>query len=135
MEDDASLRATALALDTSRRTLEARLFSLLDELGPHATGSLTDAEGFPLAGVNLHAICALRQEVARLRTDVMLKAQEAEAALLRLHAARRGAPASRGGGAGGVAAAAAPAAAAPPAPLRLYYYPQSPRTASPLLAR
>ena len=95
--DAVALRSCALALHAERNALEGRLLALLDALGPLASGPLVDAEGFPVSGVDLYAVAAQRQEVARLRTDVAKKSQELEAALLSVHAA----VAPRGGGGGG----------------------------------
>ena len=94
--DIAALRSSALALHAERNALEGRLLALLEALGPLASGPLVDAEGFPMSGVDLYAVAAQRQEVARLRTDVAKMSQELEAALLGVHAA-----AARGGGVGG----------------------------------
>ena len=101
--DAVALRSCALALHAERNALEGRLLALLDALGPLASGPLVDAEGFPVSGVDLYAVAAQRQEVARLRTDVAKKSQELEAALLSVHAAA----APRGGGGGGTAGSAA----------------------------
>jgi hypothetical protein len=103
--DAAALRSSALALHAERNALEGRLLALLEALGPLASGPLVDAEGFPVSGVDLYAVAAQRQEVARLRTDVAKKSQELEAALLSVHAAA--APRGGGGGGGGAAGSAA----------------------------
>ncbi len=96
----ALLRATALSLHAERNVLEGRLLLLLDALGPLARGPLVDAEGFPVAGVDLYAVTAQRQEVARLRTDIAQKSREMEAALLEVHAAALGSGEGSGGGGG-----------------------------------
>jgi 26S proteasome non-ATPase regulatory subunit 9 len=83
-------------------------------------GPLVDAEGFPIPGVDLYAVCAQRQEVARLRTDIARLSREMEAALEQHTAAQRVGGGGGGGGGGGDAlgsgCAARPGGAPPPPP-------------------
>ena len=80
------LRTAALALDAERASVERELDLVLLELGPSASGSLVDGDGFPRSDIDVHAVRALRGRAACLRTDLAAKAGAAEAALLRLHA-------------------------------------------------
>jgi 26S proteasome non-ATPase regulatory subunit 9 len=112
------LRAVALGLEGQCQALTRELEGVLAELGPSASGSLVDAEGFPRADVDVHAVLLLRHRAACLRTDLAAKSGEAEAALLRLHACGPEAlaalpPLAAEGGAGGAGAGGTGAASAP----------------------
>ncbi len=58
------------ALESRRAALEAEIAAILESLGPlGAHGPLVDAEGFPRADVDVHAVRQSRHQLARLQND------------------------------------------------------------------
>ncbi|KAL9935730.1 hypothetical protein V8E36_005307 [Tilletia maclaganii] len=76
-------RQLALQLDTRRREIDDELEALMSVLRSHnatLTSPLVDAEGFPIADPDIHAIRIARNRIAHLRNDrVAVTEQMAEA--------------------------------------------------------
>ncbi|KAK0556289.1 putative 26S proteasome regulatory subunit [Tilletia horrida] len=65
-------RQLALELDARRKDIDEELGALMDVLRSHnatLTSPLVDAEGFPRADIDIHAIRIARNRIAHLRND------------------------------------------------------------------
>lgn len=73
-EREMSARQKALELNKKKDAMEAEMESIVSALtengGPGMRGNLTDAEGFPRADIDVHAVRTQRNRYAVLRTDL-----------------------------------------------------------------
>ena len=89
-----NIRQRLAVLDERRRAIEAEITTIVTQLesapgSPGVSSSLVDAEGFPRADVDIHAVRRDRHRRAVLQTDHERVMKELEEALEQLHAAAR----------------------------------------------
>jgi len=88
-ETDAEL-AALLARQDKARAMEAEIMAIVETLEgmpgkPGVKGKLVDAEGFPRADVDIHAVRIHRNRLAHLQTDHQAAMKEIEQALFAYH--------------------------------------------------
>lgn len=80
-----SARMRALELSGKREEIEVEISAIVSDLeapgGPGVSGNLVDAEGFPRADIDIHAVRSKRHRLAVLKTDLKTVTKQLEEAL------------------------------------------------------
>lgn len=113
-----SPKSRALSLVARRDAMDAEISAIASALtapgAPGLAGNLVDAEGFPRADVDIHAVRTQRNRLACLRTDHAAVSRDLEAALHDALAPSDAAPEASGEASGAASQPAAPIVPAPP---------------------